>query len=180
MPLLGLPANFPDLAGFINSFIRHGAQPSMTTNIFILCNKEKLHSNGKVYHKLTHHDMYVDSWDYDELELLVFDLPESFHEDLSYFRKGRYSLMSEEAKNAILQIFVPTISGEVTKNFAVLYPLDPKSAPFKEELEELIGFKLTRNVELISVPDLDKETFQVSDHIDLYEADEDIKYLQLI
>ena len=179
MPLLNLPADFPDLAGFKNTYTSWDMYPALRNHVFILCDKDKFSKAGLVKVQLQAHDTYLSTHDVGDLVLLVFELKEAFHEDLKVFNKGKYSKLSVRAKGLILSIFVSTVEGEVTKNFATLHPRDVKSLKFREELEDKIGQKLTGDFELISLPDPKKEQFNISDYVKLYEDTPNIKHLEL-
>ena len=180
MPLLDIPVNYPADAGVLNTYVKHSKSPFLVRHLFLLCDRKKLLSARQVNYKLKHHDQYVDSYIYGEYEMLVYELEEKYAETLELFYQGAYSKFSTDVKTTILNMFVAVVDGAVSKNFAVLYPNDPQSSKFKTELEEKIGAPLGDECELISVPDIEKETFKLTDLYDLYDLDSNEDYLQLV
>jgi hypothetical protein len=181
MPLLNFPAHYPDSGGFINTYTKHSDHPDRSSYVFILCDSSKLNGNGQVNYNMRNHPCYVGTTLYSSTgyELLSYDLGKEFKEDLLAFRRGAYSAMSENAKEKILRIFIGMHLGKITKNWAALYPTNHQSIEFVEELEERIGCELTGNFEIISKPNLENETFKLSDLFEMYESHEPDSYLVL-
>lgn len=182
MPLIGLPADFLDSAGFINSFTRHSDFPDLRNHVFVLCDYYKISEKNQVTYKIKNHKQFVNSYSWPELgyELLIFSIEDQFHEDLGRFIKGGYSHFSEPAKKRILNVFMPlNRDKQVTKNWAVLYPTAEESRKYVEELEEKIGMELTGDFQILSRAKKSEETFKLSDLFELYE-EEPINYLHLV
>jgi len=170
MPLLNIPANYPKEAGIVNTYVKHSKFPDITGRLFVLCDSLILNEAKQARYKLLNHPKYERSYVYDDYELLVFKFKDAHAEAFKLFLEGKYSKLSVEVKDIILKMFLAVVDGKPSKNFAVLYPNDPNALTFKRELEERIGMELGPEAEIISAPDMEKETFKLSDHFHLYDT----------
>lgn len=97
-----------------------------------------------------------------EHTLFIFEFPEQFLNEYKYFKLGRYSKFSNDAKKKIIRFFsnnyrYPDIVQEVVH---ILY----KNKLRKERLEEQLGVKLSNDDELASIIDEEEETFKLEDY----------------
>ena len=178
-PLMGIPAYFPGDAGVINTYIKDEHYPSVHDKLYVLCNKEKFESSGQVKYKLTHHDLFLDRIEMNDRVLLVYDYKEHLKE-VEKFIKGKYSKLKKSTKNKILQMFLPVIKGKASSTFTALYPTDVKSMGAKHALEESLNIKLEGDYELLSSPDISRETFKLSDHVEMFQELEECPQVILI
>jgi len=90
--------------------------------------------------------------------LFVFHFPEQFLNEYKYFKLGRYSRFSHDAKKKIVKFFshnyqYPELVQELVH---ILY----KNRSRKERLEKELGIILTDEDELTSIIDEEEETFK--------------------
>ena len=178
-PLLGIPSDFPGAAGVINTYTRHEYYPKMLNKLYVLCNKEKFINSGQIKYKLTHHELFLDTLEVNDRVLLVYDYSK-FDKEIEKFIDGKYSKLKKSTKNSILNMFLPVIGGKTSSTFTSLYPTDVKSMGAKYELEQKIGFELSGEFELLSSPDIEKETFKLADHVEIFQDLEDNPQVILI
>lgn len=86
----------------------------------------------------------------------VFEIPTLYKEDVVKFREGKYSLMSESAKNAIRKrsglIYRQPIPGKKTTNTDVQLMVLDKDEVLRNYLERELDVKIGKDVELGSIP----------------------------
>lgn len=106
----------------------------------------------------------------DNSYMYIYDIPKKFIEDYNKFVKGKYSEMSEEAKEIICrQSGVKPIMNSIV--YKVLY----KTADQKKIIEDMIGERLPLSAEVYSVPDFNKEIYSelcISSNKDIIEEEE--------
>ena len=148
LPLLGHPAYW--YYGLINCYLGDETnKPEFTFNkIFI---QVKTYDNKLTGIKYFNQFYKLE----DETYMYVFNIPEQYEDDYERFYRGRYSEMSESAKNIICKHsgVKPVMESTVYK---VLY----KTLDQKTKLEELIGQKLPNSAELYSIPDINVEIYR--------------------
>jgi len=81
-------------------------------------------------------------------------VPSKYEEDYLLFLLGKYSLFTEEYKKTIFKML-----GRSYKQ-SNIYKVIQKDQKLKEELEKLVGQKLTEEAELSSIYDVNKETYK--------------------
>ena len=94
----------------------------------------------------------------DDTILFVFDIPKAFKKDFKYFIKGKYSKLSYEYKLDILRFHNQSIDDEIGQ---VLY----KHKDRKRQLEARLGTTLDENTELLSIINIEEETFKIEDYV---------------
>lgn len=82
-----------------------------------------------------------------------FKIPEIFIPDLELFLDGKYSQMSDLAKNRITKFHNASKKGN-------LYGILHKTIERKKQLEEMLGIKLPDNIDLHSKPNLENEIYR--------------------
>jgi hypothetical protein len=159
LPLVSIPKSYFNNASAVFALNEHNLD--LTKHVFVVFEKDKLtcfelerFQTFKTYHN---HE-YIG-----EFVLLTFALPKEFHKDYKRFLKGKYSKFSDEAKIAISHHTAFKIKNEKgkyedSKIFKILYPnkLD------RYELADKLGVNLEENCEIMSSPDLEKETFNIN------------------
>lgn len=103
--------------------------------------------------------IYSETKDY---HLFVFEFPDQFLTEYKYFKLGRYSKFSSDAKKKIIQFFsnnyqYPELVQEMVH---ILY----KNKARKEKLEQELGIHLSNDAELTSVIDEEEETFKIENY----------------
>ena len=104
--------------------------------------------------ELFHRDFIVDN----DYKLYVFKFPIRYITEYQLFQEGKYSEMSKEAKDVIINYTVLTYKYHpITEDIVgVLY----KKKERKEKLEKMLGMTIPDDVELSSIMDIEKETFK--------------------
>lgn len=97
-----------------------------------------------------------------EYHIFIFEFPNQFITEYKYFKLGRYSKFSQDAKKKIIKFFssnyqYPELVQEMVH---ILY----KNKARKEKLEQQLGIHLSNDAELTSVIDEDEETFKIDDY----------------
>jgi hypothetical protein len=94
--------------------------------------------------------------------LFIFEFPYQFITEYKYFKLGRYSKFSQDAKKKIIQFFsnnyqYPELVQEMVH---ILY----KNKIRKEKLEQELGVSLNNEAELTSIIDEEEETFKIDSY----------------
>jgi len=147
LPLLGKPRAYFD--GLINCYLGDEMNKSQYTlnGIFI-------HIKD-YYDSLTYIEYFNNFYKLeDDTYIFMYDIPDKFLNDYHKFYTGKYSQMSEEAKDLICNF---TGTKPIMNN--IVYKVLYKTADQKEIIEKLIGEKLPFDAEVYSIPDLDKEVY---------------------
>ena len=84
--------------------------------------------------------------------MFIFDIPKGYARDYRAFRTGKYSKMSREYKIDILDFHDADIQDEIGQ---ILF----KSSKRKELLETKLDAKLPEGSELLSILDVEAETY---------------------
>ncbi len=90
----------------------------------------------------------------DNTYMYVYNIPSKYQDDYTKFYQGKYSQMSENAKELICKLsgIKPIINSDV---FRILY----KTAEQRYKVEQSIGQKLPDDAELYSIPDMELEIY---------------------
>ena len=94
----------------------------------------------------------------DNTIIFVFDIPQDYFLDFQHFINGKYSKLSGQYKIDILRFHNQPLEGEIGQ---VLYQ-DPHR---KEELERLLDSPLNEDTELLSIINIEEETFKINDYV---------------
>ncbi len=91
----------------------------------------------------------------DDTYMFVYNISDRFLEDYTNFCNGKYSKMSDKAKDLICKFSDrrPIMKSQVYK---VLF----KTNEQRQYIEELVGEKLPKDAEVASIPDMDKEVYK--------------------
>jgi hypothetical protein len=164
LPLTFIPKSYFDKA--INFFALSAHRPELDNHIFVLFEKDLLidyelsrFQNFSTFEDVEYFGDYV---------LVIFKLPPYFKADRDLFLIGAYSKYSEKAKDAIGEHLPKKIKVDnkwvVSNSFKILYPTKKD----REELGKALDVKLDPDSEIYSVPDLDKETFNIKDYYEIF------------
>jgi len=144
LPLLGLNRySFGSPEKFINSYVSED-----DLHIVVECT----HQYSTV---IVNHPNFKLGMEKGDVYIAVFDVPVYYREDVKKFREGKYSQLTESAKNMIrkksgLPYKVP-IPGGGYRSAPELLALD-KDKVLKKHLEESLGTKIDNDAELASIP----------------------------
>jgi hypothetical protein len=122
-------------------FIIYAYSPTNTFELFI--NKLKKNKNFVEYIELDKYSI-----------MLVYKIPTEYHDCLNNFDNGKFSKFKNSTKIKILDFFSVS-SNDKFGPVGVLFKKDWR----KEEIENLIGMKLSEDAELSSIPDRETETY---------------------
>lgn len=117
-------------------------------------------------HKLTNSQYFTDLIDIDNMVLYVFRFPDEYMKEYNNFLEGKYSEFGNDAKELILTFYTHIYQnnlnavGFLVKLRQILF----KDSKLKEQLEKNLKINLPVNAELTDIPDLNKETFILSQH----------------
>lgn len=91
----------------------------------------------------------------DDEIIFIFNFPEEFREEYYLYINGKFSMFSQKAKDVIID-FIGNYhkSSSVWKIKKVLY----KEQQLREYLEKKLDLKIDEDMELSSIPDLEKES----------------------
>jgi hypothetical protein len=123
-----------------------------TKMIHIVLNKPTTEEHSSIVSELQEHRFFADSKVLDDEKIVLsFNLDEDYDDDFDNFIKGKYSQLSDSAKQLII---MSQVSHENIKNLAViLYPEDRH----RKKLSEKLGMELPDDAEVYDRPDIEKE-----------------------
>lgn len=157
LPLLKLSKFSFVASNFVNSYISKQSLPSKTTIVVQILDMHLLSPNMMFHKDLIRH--YMDDKDYFYLEFLV---PSQWRLDITYFRTGRFSMLSKSAKDYIQRYSMLPYqyydNGKIVTDFRLL-ALD-KHPILKAMWEDLLSYneafssvvELEDDAELMSIP----------------------------
>lgn len=151
---------------------------TINTYLIDLVNKTEL--NNKIFVNTSKYDDLLTKVEYfnqyyqleDYTYMFVYDIPEEFEEDYIKFYDGKYSLLSDRAKELICS-FSPVRPMQNSMVYKVLF----RTKDQRERIEELIGETLHPDAEVCSIPNMTKETYNIHPikrGVQLLKEDEDI------
>ncbi len=101
---------------------------------------------------------FIKSSDPNEYSVLFeFSIPEKYSQNFKYFIEGKYSKFDSEYKMKILNFHNLNIDSQIAE---ILF----KSESRKLALEKKLNVTLEEDVELLSIIDIEKETFKLKDY----------------
>lgn len=89
---------------------------------------------------------------------ITFSIPEELLESYNNYLVGSFSQILEEDKKTILSFSKRNISKEISLE---LHQIFSKSEKKRKELEEKLGMKIPKELELTSKPNVNQETFNI-------------------
>jgi len=99
--------------------------------------------------------LFIKHIEYDPYHVMyVFKVPEKFKSDIEHFREGKYSGFSKLLRERIWKFYGKE------EGSAVLQVVK-KDKELKKKMEELLNIKLSKDSELASKPELDKEIYNI-------------------
>lgn len=108
----------------------------------------------QVNHTIGANPFLAESYNVDKGFMYKIRVSERFRDDLELFYQGKYSQMSEDAKEIIIKY-----SNEKPEN-SLVYNVLNKTAKRRAFLEDLIGEELDRDAELMSIINLEEEIYE--------------------
>lgn len=158
LPLLEGHMSFKYINFIVNTFlypnkIRDGY------NIILQYDKKVLfNDDGTEYIESLHQsDLFIDEPIIDDHIYLRFRIPYEYNEDVEYFLEGRYSYIRTEVKNKIVIFLLKYYKN----NFKVITQIKQvlnKDAALRKKLEKKFNVPFTRDMELSSRVNIEKET----------------------
>ena len=160
LPMLGY--SIKEFVNIVNCYIADEGKPQYTNHIFLL-HKFDGRSNADYLsyeETLVEHEHFEELYDPDRSHVMfIFRVPEYFQREYDLFKMGKYSKFNDDYKKHILNFLGPKYKTSKTRQ--VLY----KSKKLKKDMENRLGVNLTENMELSSVPNLEQETYKLTDRI---------------
>ena len=161
LPMLGgkvLTIN--DFDNIENCFLKDKDKP-YEDSLFVLFNYSTSKEFAKFEESLTQHPYFAETYDPSpKLTMFVFGIPDIKNYNL--FLKGKYSRMSNEYKTNILRFFLGIAKLYLIED--VLY----KSQTRRLRLEQELAIRVSKDIDLLDLPDIKKETFS-SEYLKLYD-----------
>jgi len=148
---------------FYNSYIFNSKYPDGVNTVY-LAYKKSLNPIFDIMEKKLINDNFIRRDEYPGLYVYSFKIPSLFIEDFKKFKEGKYSQMSEMAKNKILNSFDLTVNNQTMKESNLVQVLY-KSDILKKQIEEKLNITLSSSAELSSIIDFHSETFIQENYI---------------
>lgn len=156
LPLLCRELDLKKMLSLINVYIRHESYPELNNHIFCLYewNSNRIHTSFE--QELMNSPLCVKHEDVSSKHyMMCFKVNDNMQHNYDQFIKGKYSKMTQEYKNYLIDFF------SLSKDHAVTMVLN-KDRRLKQRYEEFLGTKLGDDAELSSVIDIERETFKPS------------------
>lgn len=166
LPLILEFYNLPDSIShnFVNCFI-YDKNSKHTNCIYLLYKYDIKNQNfTKFEYELSKTEGYVTHYDLkNNLILFVLEFPQDYIDEYNYYKNSDYSKFGNDAKEIILRYYkTKNIPQKVfTKINNILY----RDKLLKLELEQLLGVKLSDDLELGEIVDDISETIDISKNI---------------
>lgn len=164
-----LVRQFPEF-GFVNTYLTWDKCEYNFPVIYVVFRAE---FTMPFYHFITQLEKnknYIETIDEPGAVVLVYKVPQVFHEDYCKFIFGKYSQCSKEYK-ACFPMSVPAIdektgaperyNGKYIKQPTEFYHIFNKTKNLRDRWSEALGVDLTEDVELYDRPNMEKETLQL-------------------
>ena len=153
-PMLGgKTLTINDFVGINNCFLKNKDRP-YEDSIFLLFDYNTTKEFAKFETALSQHPYYIESYDPSpKLTMFIFGVPDI--KNYSLFLKGKYSKMSNEYKANIIRFLQPKFNISPIKD--ILY----KSQTRRLSLEKKLDVTVSKDIDLLDLPDIDNETFKL-------------------
>lgn len=92
----------------------------------------------------------------DDVISIVFKFPDEFIDEYEYYKTGKFSQFSQEAKDIVIKYILDT--HKYKDAYRVKRVLN-KEVSLREELEHKLAMTIDKDMELSSIPDKELETF---------------------
>ena len=150
---------------FVNCFIEDMTNkkyyPSSKACIFLLLKKpdigEPTEGYETIYQFLKKLNIYIEDYqpseEADLYIMIVFRVPDEFLSDYKLFKEGKYSEMSKKIKDIIIE------ANGVSRDKSIIGQVLDKSTELKKSWEERLGTSLPEGCEVLSIPDLNEESY---------------------
>ncbi len=162
LPLLKISYNLIK-NGFVNCYIGDIDKPEYDNHLFILVEtKHPGHFNTldetfAIYN-------FIDSYIlYESYYMYIFEFPKEFKKDRDAFLKGAYSKFSDKSKKIIVPGEGSSLSRVFDKNGVRRLRMNERLYDRKDLIK---GEGITREDELLSIPELEEEIFNIKTHFE--------------
>lgn len=164
LPLLNIPPPTLKGAGFINAYLKcEDSDWNDEEVIFLLFSSDNTNFMKLVLASLG--EGIVEELDYEGYTIIVVKWPQQWRQEYLCFIEGKYSKFSEEAKKLFPQ--KPTEEErQLGRKMSLVHEVFSKAPRLREQLEERIGIAFTDDMELTSIPDIEKtETLYIKQFV---------------
>lgn len=144
---------------FVGCFIGDIDYPAFDNHILLLYKFSGNRTYLNFESDLRENEYFVDSYEPDRYHtMFVFDVPANYQVNFDLFKESKYSKLSEEYKQRVLDFYDRSISLE-----AVLYKLESKYQEWEEELNRGLPrsnwITIPRDMEASSAIDINEEYY---------------------
>jgi len=154
-PLLEIPADTFNKS-YVNSYLSDDEVDLYKDNHLFLMYRED--NNEDLIKQLKDHNLYKNTYKISDNRVVVFDFKRSEHwRDYLIFRKGKYSLMSQSAKDLVL-----TQKYNFYQYLQVVKDAFVKAEAFRNYKSKFLGVDLASDAELWSIYSQDKDILNKS------------------
>lgn len=152
--------------GFQEAFFKDIEHTPVTKYpVYVLFKPTDMVSFGEFIEEEKQLELIEDTYDYPGgYVVVVYKFPEIYQKDYDLIKEGRYSEVSADFKS----IF-PQISSD--QNVTIFHLIFNKHPELRKRIEEDLGSPISDDTELWHLPNLQKETLDISNYINM----EDIK-----
>lgn len=157
---LGITAQHKEEFGFLNSYLYDDSRPEDIHCIYLVFNP----SNWLIFDNFLrsvkeYNYYYMDSYNLESYQILIFKLPEEFKEDFQTFLEGKYSEFTPEFKDFFSKIVRKTIKGLRKDEISLPWMIINKAKELKDYWENRLDDKI--DGELWSKPNLENEKLKM-------------------
>ncbi len=147
----------------INSYLKDVNRDDLGDNLlFVLFKPDDMEFFELfLYTESANNENYVEDYDYaGGYIVLVYKVPDWLKEDFERFKRGEYSKFSMKTKN----LFSKTISMRTGLKTVTTIQWDvfSKSEELRKDLEAYVGQPISKDTELYSAPNTDRETLDIT------------------
>jgi len=158
LPLLGGHISFKYVNFIVNTFLYPNKVEGGYNIILQYDKRVLLNDDGTEYiESIRHSDLFIDEPIIDDHIYLRLRIPTEYNEDVEYFLDGKYSKINNDVKNKIVIFLLKYYKNEfkvITRIKQVL----TKDAALRRKLEKKFDVPFTRDMELSSKVNIEKET----------------------
>ena len=136
---------------FINAYIYNNICKKHNNHVSIVIDPYRDVKFDNFYSTLSGHETFIDSYEFNNLLIMVFEIPFQFIDDLQKIIDGQYSKLSSAAKQLILK------NHFFDSQSSVIPMIFNKSKALKTAWEDKLGADIGNN-EVWVILDIDEET----------------------
>lgn len=114
-----------------------------------------------LYTESTNNENFIEDYDYaGGYIVLVYKIPEWLKDDFEKFKKGQYSKFSAKVKSLFKK--VQKSKGNIKTVTTIQWDVFSKNPELRKDLEKFVGESIPDDIELYGIPDMERETLNIS------------------